>query len=158
RRLEPPRRADARVPRGHLHRGGDAEPRPLGSAPGRGDRALRARRRVRGAASRRGARDPRPGDPRGARRGGGGGSALRRRVRLAARVRVRAPPVAAARLPAARPRFRGALSELPETRLSAAIDALLHRVGAAVSWIWPALLLLVTASVFLRYGLGWSFV
>ena len=50
------------------------------------------------------------------------------------------------------------MSELPETRLSATIDAFLHRVGGLVSWIWPALLVVVTASVFLRYLFGWGLV
>lgn len=50
------------------------------------------------------------------------------------------------------------MSELPETRVSVAIDALLGRIGAAVSWIWPTLLVLVTASVVLRYAFGWGLV
>ncbi len=40
---------------------------------------------------------------------------------------------------------------LPHTRLSRAVDALLIRIGNAVSWLWLALLLVIVANVILRY-------
>ena len=43
---------------------------------------------------------------------------------------------------------------LPETRFSRAVDALLERVGRAVSWLWIALLAIIALNVFMRYAIG----
>jgi TRAP-type mannitol/chloroaromatic compound transport system permease small subunit len=43
---------------------------------------------------------------------------------------------------------------LPETRLSARLDALIRRVGGWISWIWLALLVVIVANVTLRYAFG----
>jgi TRAP-type mannitol/chloroaromatic compound transport system permease small subunit len=50
------------------------------------------------------------------------------------------------------------VSDLPETRASAALDALLRPVAVAVSWIWPILIAVVTANVVLRYVFGWGLI
>ena len=41
--------------------------------------------------------------------------------------------------------------QLPETRLSRAIDPWLIRIGNAISWIWLALLAVIVVNVLLRY-------
>jgi TRAP-type mannitol/chloroaromatic compound transport system permease small subunit len=43
---------------------------------------------------------------------------------------------------------------LPHTRLSAAVDAALLRLGAATAWIWLALLVVIVLNVVLRYAFG----
>ncbi|MFT5695883.1 MAG: TRAP-type mannitol/chloroaromatic compound transport system permease small subunit [Myxococcota bacterium] len=43
---------------------------------------------------------------------------------------------------------------LPETRLSARIDAMVRAIGGAVSWVWLVLLLTIVANVFMRYVFG----
>lgn len=44
--------------------------------------------------------------------------------------------------------------ELPRTRLSAALDPWIRRIGEAFSWIWLALVVVVTVNVVMRYVLG----
>ena len=44
--------------------------------------------------------------------------------------------------------------ELPETRVSSALDRIVRRVGDTVSWIWPLLLGVVVLNVVLRYVFG----
>lgn len=44
--------------------------------------------------------------------------------------------------------------ELPRTRLSQALDPWIRRIGEAVSWIWLALVAVVTVNVVMRYLLG----
>ncbi|GMV60441.1 MAG: C4-dicarboxylate ABC transporter substrate-binding protein [Betaproteobacteria bacterium] len=44
--------------------------------------------------------------------------------------------------------------ELPQTRLSAAIDPWLRRIGEIFSWVWLALIAVVTVNVVMRYILG----
>jgi len=51
----------------------------------------------------------------------------------------------------AEPRHRAAL---PHTRVSAAIDAFLLRLGDLASWLWLALLTVIVANVTLRYAFG----
>lgn len=46
------------------------------------------------------------------------------------------------------------IPNLPETTLSRRIDPLLERVGAAVSWLWLLLLLIIVGNVLLRYVFG----
>lgn len=43
---------------------------------------------------------------------------------------------------------------LPHTRLSRRLDGWLTRIGAAVSWLWLALLVTIVANVVLRYAFG----
>ena len=47
-----------------------------------------------------------------------------------------------------------AAGELPHTRLSRFVDAHLVRLGAAASWLWLVLLVLIGLSVVLRYVFG----
>jgi TRAP-type mannitol/chloroaromatic compound transport system permease small subunit len=44
--------------------------------------------------------------------------------------------------------------ELPDTAFSLRIDALLRRVGEALSWLWVVLLVVIVANVLLRYVFG----
>lgn len=45
---------------------------------------------------------------------------------------------------------------LPQTRFSTAVDALLVRIGEAVSWVWLVLLAVIVANVTLRYAFGFG--
>jgi len=45
-------------------------------------------------------------------------------------------------------------TELPRTRLSAAIDPWIRRIGEAFSWVWVVLVAVVTVNVVMRYILG----
>ena len=47
---------------------------------------------------------------------------------------------------------------LPETPLSRRIDALVRRIGEALSWIWGVLLLVIVLNVTLRYVFGRGFI
>jgi TRAP-type mannitol/chloroaromatic compound transport system permease small subunit len=44
--------------------------------------------------------------------------------------------------------------ELPRTALSEALDPVIRRIGDAISWIWLALVVVVTVNVIMRYVLG----
>ena len=46
------------------------------------------------------------------------------------------------------------ISELPETRLSRAIDKLLVPIGEGISWLWLLLMLTIVGNVVLRYAFG----
>ncbi len=43
---------------------------------------------------------------------------------------------------------------LPQTRFSRWVDALVERVGRAISWLWITLLGTIALNVFMRYALG----
>jgi TRAP-type mannitol/chloroaromatic compound transport system permease small subunit len=45
-------------------------------------------------------------------------------------------------------------TELPETRFSRAVDPFVRAVGRWASWLWPALVLVITVNVLLRYVIG----
>lgn len=47
---------------------------------------------------------------------------------------------------------------LPVTRLSAAIDALLQRLGEWTSWLWVALIVIIMVNVTSRYVVGYGFI
>jgi TRAP-type mannitol/chloroaromatic compound transport system permease small subunit len=44
--------------------------------------------------------------------------------------------------------------ELPSTRISSAIDPLIRRIGEIFSWVWVALIAVVSVNVIMRYVLG----
>jgi TRAP-type mannitol/chloroaromatic compound transport system permease small subunit len=44
--------------------------------------------------------------------------------------------------------------ELPETRVSRALDAWIRKTGDAISWIWLVLLVVIVTNVILRYAFG----
>ena len=48
--------------------------------------------------------------------------------------------------------------QLPTTPLSRRIDALLRRIGNALSWVWAVLLLVIVANVTLRYAFGSGYI
>ena len=48
--------------------------------------------------------------------------------------------------------------QLPTTPLSRRIDALLRRIGEALSWVWAALLLVIVTNVTLRYAFGAGYI
>jgi TRAP-type mannitol/chloroaromatic compound transport system permease small subunit len=50
------------------------------------------------------------------------------------------------------------MAALPETSMSRRIDAFVHRIGDALSWIWGVLLLVIVVNVTLRYVFGRGFI
>lgn len=49
-------------------------------------------------------------------------------------------------------------TELPETRISRALDRLVKGVGDAVSWLWVVLVLVIVVNVTARYAFGRGFI
>ena len=43
---------------------------------------------------------------------------------------------------------------LPETRFSRGVDRIVNRIGAAISWVWLVLLIVIVLNVTLRYVFG----
>ncbi|KPQ05907.1 MAG: TRAP-type mannitol/chloroaromatic compound transport system, small permease component [Rhodobacteraceae bacterium HLUCCA12] len=48
--------------------------------------------------------------------------------------------------------------EFPRTRLSNMIEAVINGIGAAVNWLWAALVLIIVVNVTMRYALGVNYI